>query len=135
MNILDFAVDPHKANDGVWVALDSQTEVQVAHYNNPNFINAVRKRVAGLAKPPGQAVPEEVQDQITIEATAEAILVGWRGMKMGEADLPYSYENAVSLLSNPALVMFRERVLTISMNLENYRSEAVGEDIKKSLTM
>lgn len=73
----------------------------------------------------GVYIDDEIALRVLNEQVAEAVLIDWRGVKVREngklVDLPYSKENALMLLSR--LRHFRDGVVLMSQNLDNFRVE------------
>lgn len=81
----------------------------------------------------GVYADDNVAMKVLIEQVAEAVLVGWRGIKVRDesgdlVDLAYSKDNAVMLLTK--LRHFRETVVIMSQNLDNFRVEERKEVVK-----
>lgn len=133
MDILTLAKDPNLANGGVWHNLDETTRIKVAKLNNPRFLEAVRARIEEAKTNGVGELTEDEKERITLEAMAEGVLVDWEGFTLGGEEYPYSYENALKLLSAPQLADLKETVSRLSIGDEIFRSQQVEEDLKKLL--
>jgi len=81
----------------------------------------------------GVYVDDDVAIKVLIEQMAEAVLIDWRGVKVRDADgklveLEYSRANAVMLLTK--LRHFRETIIVMSQNLDNFRIEERKDIVK-----
>ena len=116
-----------RVDQGVWVEYEG-SRFLLAAAGNDNFI----RRMTALRKPyrrqeeRGDGIDPAKLRQITIQATAETVLLNWEGVKVqqnGEAvDLPYSVKAAVQALTNS--IPFRNWVMEFSMDMQNFIVEA-----------
>jgi hypothetical protein len=119
-----FETDERKEVEGAWVALSATARIKVARMGNPRYRAAV-KRLSAPYRTPGlldDDIPDEVWQQITKEAVAEAILVDWEGVTKEGAALPYSKHEALALLT--ARKDFYGLVMTTAQTLDHYRVRA-----------
>ncbi len=120
-----FATDRQAEQDGVWVALGDGARVKVARFNNPRHravLDRLRRPYRSLIMS-GRDLPDDVAETMTVEATADAILLDWDGISENGAPLPFSRETARRLLSE--LPDFRDAVAFLSMQAETFRREAL----------
>lgn len=132
-----FGADPEKALNGAWVTLKDNAgetcQLLIARMDNPRYrefvINAMASRVAEK----GDAeLTDQEQDDIIHRALSETILLGWKDLKIGGEEVPYSAEKAYDILSHPVLVPFRERVIQESKKFSNYRAKSLDTATEKS---
>lgn len=72
----------------------------------------------------GRDIPADVNERIGVEAMAEAVLVGWSGVKDRDgSDLAYSVETAARLLTD--LKTLRGLIVAHATEAANYRRAAV----------
>jgi len=117
-----YKTDESKEREGVWVPLDGEGRIRIARTNNPLYREAmVRKvnRYKMAAK--SKVIPEDDWITIVNELIAETILVDWEGITEKGQPLPYSVENAKRVLAE--LKDFREMVLSIADNMDNFKEE------------
>lgn len=119
-----FATDEQKEVEGAWVALSATTRIRVARMGNARYKAAIKRlsapyRTMGLLD---DAIPDDVWEQITREAVAEAILVDWEGVTKDGAPLPYSKEEALAVLK--ARKDFYGLVTTTAQHMDQYRVRA-----------
>lgn len=117
-----YKTDESKEREGVWVPLDGEGRIRIARTNNPLYREAmVRKvnRYKMAAK--SKVIPEDDWITIVNELIAETILVDWEGITEKGQPLPYSVENAKRVLTE--LKDFREMVLSIADNMDNFKEE------------
>ena len=134
MILSKIAVDSEKSEFGTWVDIDDVTQLKVARERNPNWL----RRALSLAKKYKIRLDQLTEidntkaDKFLVELMAETILLDWKHLYSEEGvEIPYSAEKARELLSNPAYIDFRERVESISRNMEFYRVQDMSKQVKK----
>lgn len=98
MNINDYATDLRAEQEGKWFEFDG-SRFLIAAALNPRH----RKVLSKLGKTKHQAAirkndPAGIQ-ALSNEAMAEAVLLGWEGVKCGEQDYPFTPTNALALIT------------------------------------
>lgn len=117
-----FKTDAEKERDGVWVPLDGEGRIRVARTNNPLYRESLVRKVSRYkTATKSKVIPEDDWLDIVNELVAETILVGWEGITEKGQPLPYSVENAKRVLTE--LKDFREMVLSIADNMDNFKEE------------
>ena len=108
-------VDVARSKAGEWVkdipGLDD-IELRVRGSNSPQFRTAQAKAQRAIprdARRGDGTLDPEAADAAFGRALAE-ILIDWRNVHMDGADLPYSPEAALKLLTDPELSLFRDGV-------------------------
>ena len=117
-----FKTNEDKERDGVWVSLDGEGSIRIARTNNPLYREAMlrkmnRYKMAAKSK----VIPDDAWLDIVNELIAETILVDWEGITEKGEPLSYSVENAKRVLTE--LKDFREMVLSIADNMDNFKEE------------
>lgn len=133
MDLRKTRTDPSKDKNGVWVPIDEETSILVRRAGNADYRTALTK----LMQPYQQSLrfqqlPEDTARRILAEAEAEAILVGWKGMKQDGEELPYSKAEAARLLSNPEYAVFQEIVRGAAGDWDNFRAAEEAQAVKNS---
>lgn len=105
-------------DEGVWREYKG-SEFKIAYATNMRFMRAKQR----LEKPHKRDIENDRLDPsvhrgIMVKAMAEGILVDWRGLK---GDPKYSVKLAEKALANDE--EFREFVMNVSMELENFKTE------------
>jgi len=119
------------AENGVWVDMGNDARIKVARMNNKKYKRSIKtlstpyKRMIQM-----NALPDDTAEQILNKAMAEAILLDWEGLKLNGEELPYNRDNAMKILSDPALEDFRNVVMDISNDMELFREQEQEEEIK-----
>lgn len=131
MDIETFGLDAEKEVKGVWKKLSQDSEVLVARANNPAF----RKRFRELSEPYDTAIRNKVLDEETskhlmLQATADTIFLGFKGIKEGGVALEDTVENRYKLLKDHS--RFRDFIAMIAADEENYASQHEEEAVKNS---
>ena len=138
MDLNEHRLDENKEIDGVWVPLDTTTEIKVARFLNTNHRKYINKAMEPYRKlNRAGKVPEDVSEKIEIEAIAKTILLDWSGLTEKGKEVKYSTEEAVRILSNKKYSWFLDFVRETANDMELYNEEVVAEgeeNIKKLST-
>lgn len=118
-----FAADPNKELEGVWVPLDATTRIKVARSGNKRHSRIItqlyeaNKGTLDLKNDAADAKNEE----ITIEAMAKGVLLGWEGVSYAGRDLAdgWNYDDAKALLG---VKDFRELVYKHASDFQKFRA-------------
>lgn len=135
MDLKDISLDIDKQQNGVWSEIDNETSVLVARMHNKEF----NKLFAKLSAPHRQRVRRGILNEVTSEkimneTLAKTVLLGWKGLMRDGKEVKYSVKEALALFSNDKFITFKELILEIASNEENYRDEEIQETAKKSPT-
>ncbi len=127
-----YSTDEKAELEGVWTKLAAgEAEYLIARKYNKKYnqlFNQMTKPYQSLLAR-GGAIPQGKDTQIMARAMSETILLNWRGVKRGGAEVAYTKDLAYEALK---IRDFRLVVDAFSDNMDNYRAEAV-EAAKKSL--
>jgi len=133
--MLDFAmleIDPVLAEQGAWLDMGKGARVKIARQSSSKFRKCVQRLLAENShRAIDGKMPEDVSEEITARAIAEAIVLDWEGFTMHGEPFPYSVENALTIVRNPLMTEVRERWLTFSIDADNYREARLESDAKK----
>lgn len=123
LRLSDFKSDKRKVNGGVWVQIGDGAEILVARLQN----EAHRSLVNRLMSPHrhfeqrGQEVPADILKAIGLQAMAQTVLLGWRGIIDDDGtEIPYSAEEAMKALE---IDDFSEMVIINAGNRKLFRSD------------
>lgn len=117
-----FSVDTSLEEKGVWIQMDEETKVLIARNGNAKYREVMTKRTAPFkAAIRNNILPEKTAEKILIEAMADAILLGWEGMKESGADVPYTRDKAVEMLTK--YKEFRDFVSETASQVEIYKQQ------------
>lgn len=140
MDFAEYLTDETLEEEGVWMRLrKGDAEVLVARAGNKKHEDLVRRlrRKYGRGFRPGEDLPPEVEENISIEALAQTILLGWRkiegpipGVTDKAGPFAYSVEHARKLLKRSK--DFRMEIVQIATTMEAYQQEAEEEGKKSS---
>lgn len=127
-----FATDPEKEQNGMVMSLDDTSKLVIRRFANPDHLALlnelnVRHKVALNSTDP--KIVQDTKNDISREAMAHHILVGWEGIEFQGKPMDYSVTNAKVLLG---LNDFMDFVFSASRNIENYRVDEVAEIEKNS---
>lgn len=127
MKITEFAIDERLEIEGVWCYIGQGASLLVARDGNPRFMEAMRKKMSTYRTQfQVDNITDEEATAILIEAIAETILLGWKGIEDDEGkELIYSRENSIKYLTK--YNDFRKLVANLSANNKRYR-EAIEEE-------
>lgn len=121
MDLNDFAVDPAKEVEGVWVPC-GDAELKLGRINSNTYfdylgtlrephIKAVRR---------GQELAKDVAEGMYNRALSEKVLLGWKNLKINGKPIDYSKDMAYKILSDKRLVMFRSKVVELAGELSRF---------------
>jgi hypothetical protein len=131
-----YGVDTKAEVEGVWHTLRGGIRVRIARAGNPRaseltlkLIGEARER---LRLPEGP-LPGKEWDQILARVVAEAILLDWENVT-NEADepIPYSVEEGMKALLDPALHDFAREIDQLSGNRQHYALKQEEAALKNS---
>lgn len=124
-----YATDENLENNGTWFPLSGDARLLVARSGNRKYGKALTKHVelnrASLDL--GGDTADALSDSIMVDVLAESILLGWENVAFKGADMPYSVENAKTLL---AIKDFRKQVVQFADNVEGYKYKQESEQGK-----
>jgi len=123
-----FATDEKKEVEGVWFDLDETSKVKVARRSNKAYqalISQLYERYKRILDQKNQAARDKSM-QLTIEAMAKHLLVGWEGLTSNGVPIEYSFEKAKELL---AVKDFRELVASFADDTEAFKAESQQEQL------
>ena len=124
MDLNRYALDTDKANNGAWIKIDGGGEVLIARMHNRAFKQELKRLQAPYVLPSGKLeIDQEVLDELINKAMAKTILLNWRGITYQGEEFPYSAENSLKICTNPKFEQFKNLVVMLSSDLDNYREE------------
>ena len=129
MDLNNNRIDAELAKEGVWVPLDD-ADLLIAQWLNANHREFIQK----ATQPHRRAMQmgtmsKEAEERIEVLGIAKTVLLDWRNLQDGGADIEYNEENAVRLLGDPDLVWFRDFVREQAQLLSNFKQEVTQEQI------
>ncbi len=134
MDLKNHRTSPASEKDGVRVPFDSETTFIIGSLNSPNYKKAFNDNIAAARKGRGDLTSEQLE-RATFAAYADAVFLGWEGVKDGGEELPYTKTAAIAMLTEcPDVRMF---VFTQAQNNANFlasRTEVAKEQLGKSST-
>ncbi|NQW12223.1 MAG: hypothetical protein HQ481_20345 [Alphaproteobacteria bacterium] len=137
MDLNRFKADTTLEDEGVWTPIDADggAELKVARIGNRRY----RETMARRLKPYRRALragtlDDSVTERITAEVLAETVLLDWRRLERDGEELVYSPAVAVELMKDAAYKDFRDLVVEMASDLENYRQRDLEEAEKNSST-
>jgi hypothetical protein len=129
------ALDSAAEVEGVWeefhhpvTGRPTGLRVRIARFGNPKFKEIYKGLKERVRRLPNGELPDKVHDRIFAEAMARAIVVDWSGMIRGGVDVPYSVEEAKTLLLDNARPAFREFVSKVAGEEANYYAAELEAD-------
>ena len=128
-----FGVDKNKVLNGVPIKIDIDgTTIVVARSNNDKYkkVFSAKIRDRGTELRTTVLSNEEIE-KLQIEAEAETVLVGWKGIQEAGVDVPYTIPTAIKMLTD--YPDFHELVLEQASRLENFLEQQEGQIEKNSV--
>lgn len=129
-----FATDPVLEKEGVWFDIGDGAHVRVAAMNNPNWQRVMRAKFKGRERQLQlKTLSDDVATKLVIEATAETILLDWKGFTRNGEPLPYSREAAIDVLTRHRRL--RDIVTGLSEDFESFKVSQAEDAEKNSETL
>lgn len=129
--------DEVKEESGVWHSPWTGMRILIASISNKNYKNYCVKCVKAHAIATGDIdVPADKMLEMSWRACSKYVILDWEGMKeiKGKGknakivDVPYSEDKAYDYLLNVA--EFRDKIIKISNDRENYRIDLLNTALK-----
>jgi hypothetical protein len=127
-----YETDTALENEGAWVEITSELKIKVAALGNKAHQEAIEKFFKPYkAQKRSNMIDDTLEEELHTKAIAKAILIDWQGMtdRKGK-ELPYSFENAYFLLSDPAMRRFKNDVIMIAKEAETFKNKELEESVK-----
>lgn len=128
-----YATNETAAEEGVFVDFGDGIQVKVARFDNKQSRDLRRK----LEKPyrnilqRNRQLPPELEEKLAIQQIAEAVIKDWKGITDENGkEIKFTPEAAKEILTK--YPDFLNDVLTVSMERDLFRQEALEEDVKNS---
>lgn len=114
-----FATDSKVEVEGRWCRLSGDARVLVARALNENYVSLMKRLLKKSAFESGIDTKENeaLALQITIQAMAETILLGWENLSFKGEEMAYSIENAKTLLG---IEDFRKKINELAEERTGY---------------
>lgn len=121
-----YATDENLENNGTLFPLGKGSKVLVARAGNRKYSKALTKAVETrrVELDAGDDTADAVSDQIMVDVLAETILLGWEDLSFKGVDMPYSLDNAKTLLR---IKDFRKTVAGLSDQIEAFKMKREQE--------
>jgi hypothetical protein len=115
-----FATDEKKEIEGAWFPLSKTAKVLVARSGNENYVHMLRKKLeaSGIDLQGTTKEDEQAAEKVFIDVMASTILLGWEGLEFQGPPIPYSTENARTLLG---VKEFRRKISGFADNFEAFK--------------
>jgi len=132
MDLSKYRTSKELTEEGVTIDLGDGLKVRLARIGNKKYNEALRR----LTKPYQNAIrnktiSDEVMERIVLEAFVGNVLISWSGLTLDGADVPYSREKAIEILSNPEYVDFRNNLEALASEMESFRAAEVAATVEK----
>lgn len=119
-----FGSDESTSENGKWFKFGKTIEFKIRRFKSKksrkvrDALEAPYKRATKF----GSQLPDDVQNEITIQHIADGIIADWKGVvdKQGNP-VKYSAAAAVALLTD--LPDLRDSIAELSLNLDNFRDD------------
>jgi hypothetical protein len=126
-----YDTDKEAEQNGVEVALAEGCTIIVARANNRKFKEEMRRLMKPHARQDARGTFDPVlRDNLTRQAVAKFVLLGWKGIELDGKPLKYSPENAEMLMKRSE--DFENDVIDAATMMETFRAEALEEGAKNS---
>lgn len=118
-----FSADSTLEVEGRWAKISRDADVLVARSGNERFV----RKMKDLTKKHSFDFADESEenakllDELMVEAMAETVLLGWRGMTRDGEPYTYNRQNAIEALR---VKDFRKKISELADNAAEYRAKA-----------
>jgi hypothetical protein len=121
-----YATDENLENNGTNFPLGKDSKVLVARAGNRKYSKALTKQVElrRAELDANDEAADAVSDQIMVDVMADTILLGWDKLSFKGVDMPYSLDNAKTLLR---IKDFRKVIAGLSDQMDAYKLKAEVE--------
>lgn len=121
-----YATDENLENNGTSFPIGKGAKLLVARSGNRKYSKAITKAVElrRVELDANDDAAAAVSDQIMVDVMAETILLGWEGLSFKGVDMPYTQENAKTML---AVKDFRKHVAGLADQMDAYKVKAEAE--------
>lgn len=125
----EYATNDTLENDGTWMEL-GDAKFLIARAGNKKYTRKLTKAVNRHQKLLDRKddAADKLSDEIMIDTIAETVLLGWEGVSFKGAVMPYSVDNAKTLLG---VKDFRRQIMGLSEDFDSFKAvmeKESGED-------
>lgn len=126
------AYESDSFEDGVWSAIQGDSELKVARAGNPLYLRELEKLEKSFRKEHGDKLTPEQRQSLNCQAIARGLLRDWRNITENGKVIDYTPEiGAKYLKRNPKLLSY---VLDRANDLERWEREDVENQTGKPAT-
>ena len=119
-------IDTDKSEEGSWIDYSSGISFCIARDGNKGYTADMQKMYKQNRRfIENKSMTDEQADSLLSDLQAKHILKGWKGLKNGTKDFPYSLENAKLLLSDSSYQEVRDWIMEQAAEAENYRTDSL----------
>ncbi len=126
-----YATDKQAEQDGVEVRLDDGCTILVARANNRKFKSEMRRLMKPYQNQERRGTFDaDLRDDLTRQAVAKFVLLGWKGIELDGKLVKYSPEKAEELMKRSE--DFENDVIDAATMMETFRAIELEEGAKNS---
>lgn len=86
-------------NEGIWCRFgDSDLEIKIASNTSEEYRKALRKKLSAKRRELGGTLPEELDEELTVDCVAEFIVKDWRGLTEDGKPVEPTLENKLRVM-------------------------------------
>lgn len=127
-DLLDiFSSNKESEEDGRWFFVDPDETVgfRIRAFGSKAVLDLREKLMKPFAAMTraGAKIPDEKNEEIGLKVIAGAVLADWKGIVLAGETIPYTPENALTVLSDERISKLATFILSHSMDGQNYRDE------------
>ena len=100
MEIEQFKTSERLEQDGVWVPIGEGASLLIARIGNAKYEKYLRKIGRKHLTQIRLTSDPELLKELTVQAMARFVLLGWKGLDENKKPIPYSHKKAEELLTN-----------------------------------
>ena len=123
-------IDMELATDGKWFKYTDTISFKVARDGNPQHKRAIQNKFKAINKYRERGEVDRIE-RINNELMARCIIRDWEGLEEeGVGPVPYSYETALSIISDPAYLGIKEFIVDCSSAAEEFDEQEEVDIVK-----
>lgn len=133
----EYGVSKELEIEGVWIAIDDDTEVKVARLGNKKYMNEIERlsvphrRILNDKTGRNSTKKNAIANEIMCKVFARTIVLDWKNLLEGGKEVEYSYTECLRMLTE--YPDFKDVIATEAEDMDNFFAEEI-EEVKENLS-
>lgn len=125
MDLKGLRTDPEKERGGVWRTYPgTDVEVRIARTRTDEYQREARRVARQERARSGKFDEKSILDAMA-PVVAKLVILDWKNITENGQTVPYTPEKATEILRDPQLADFRDWILGVASDADNYRDVAI----------